>query len=110
MRLANELIQTGWDEEQVEEMSRDRLTEEWANIVAAERETPTESGSPEVLRTTTFHPSEDFERERLAFEQQKYEEKRRGREREGKESKGKRERKSENISLELNSYGWGKSA
>src|SRR6218665_908598 len=92
VRLANELIQRGWE---VEEMNRDRLMEEWAKIVAAGQETPTEGGSPEMLRIMASHPSEELERERLAFEQRKYEEEKREREREREEEKRERERERE---------------
>src|SRR6218665_3538273 len=92
VRLANELIQRGWDEEEVEEMNRDRLMEEWAKIVAAGQETPTEGGSPEMLRIMASHPSEELERERLAFEQRKYEEEKRERDREREERREREQR------------------
>src|SRR6218665_3676094 len=95
VRLANELIQRGWDEEEVEEMNRDRLMEEWAKIVAAGQETPTEGGSPEMLRIMASHPSEELERERLAFEQRKYEEEKREREREREERREREQRERE---------------
>ena len=92
VRLANELIKRGWDEEEVEEMNRDRLMEEWAKIVAAGQETPTEGGSPEMLRIMASHPSEELERERLAFEQRKYEEEKRERDREREERREREQR------------------
>src|SRR6218665_1664017 len=74
VRLQKELIERGFDEEEVELMSRSRLEEEWGNIVALGRDTPPEGRSPEKLVASASDPNQKIEMRRLAFEERKYEE------------------------------------
>src|SRR6218665_1368386 len=94
VRLFKELIQRGWDEEEVELMGRSQLEDEWAKVVAQGGATPPEPEvvNTEILRTSAFESSQQtLERERLAFEQRRYEEEKI--ERKEKEEKEERERR-----------------
>src|SRR6218665_1519525 len=72
-------------------MNRSMLEEEWANIVAAGKDTPPEANSPEHSSDTLFYSSQqNVEQERLAFEQRKYEEEKK--ERKEREEREERER------------------
>src|SRR6218665_179527 len=91
VRLANELLKRGYNEEEVDKMNRSMLEEEWANIVAAGKDTPPEANSPEHSSDTLFYSSQqNVEQERLAFEQRKYEEEKK--ERKEREEREERER------------------
>src|SRR6218665_1880970 len=77
VRLVKELIQRGWDEEEVEMMGRSQLEDERAKVVAQGGVTPPEPEvvNTDILRTLAFESSKQtLERERLAFEQRRYEE------------------------------------
>src|SRR6218665_1756291 len=101
VRLVKELIQRGWDEEEVEIMDRSQLEDEWAKVVAQGGDTPPEPEvvNTDILRTLAFESSQQtLERERLAFEQRRYEEekierKEREKEQRRREEKEDRERK-----------------
>src|SRR6218665_2675533 len=68
VRLANELLKRGYNEEEVDKMNRSMLEEEWANIVAAGKDTPPEANSPEHSSDTLFYSSkQNVEQERLAL-------------------------------------------
>src|SRR6218665_2449135 len=87
VRLQNELMERGFDGEEVESMSRSRLEEELGNIVALGRDTPPEGRSLEKLAASASDPNQELEMRRLAFEERKYEEEkeeRRRREEEGR--------------------------
>src|SRR6218665_1099174 len=91
VRLANELLKRGYNEEEVDKMNRSMLEEEWANIVAAGKDTPPEANSPEHSSDTLFYSSQqNVEQERLAFEERKYEEEKK--ERKEREEREERER------------------
>src|SRR6218665_2524951 len=96
VRLFKELIQRGWDEEEVELMGRSQLEDEWAKVVAQGGDTPPEPEvvNTEILSTSAFESSQQtLERERLAFEQRRYEEEKIERkEREEKEERERRRR------------------
>src|SRR6218665_1290458 len=96
VKLANELLKKGYNDKEVDKMSRSMLEEEWANIVAAGKDRPPEANSPEHSRDTLFYSSQqNVEQEHLAFEQRKYEdEKKERKEREGgKRTNGREEEK-----------------
>src|SRR6218665_1671452 len=96
VRLSKELIQRGWDDEEVESMGRSQLEDEWAKVVAQGGDTPPEPEvvNTEILRTFAFESSQQtLERERLAFEQRRYEEEKI--ERKEKEERERREREEE---------------
>src|SRR6218665_3971976 len=101
VRLSKELIQRGWDDEEVESMGRSQLEDEWAKVVAQGGDTPPEPEgvNTEILRTSAFESSQQtLERERLAFEQRREkEEKKKKKEKEEKEEKkqGRRKEKEE---------------
>src|SRR6218665_321268 len=96
VRLVKELMQRGWDEEEVELMGRSQLEDEWAKVVAQGGDTPPEPEvvNTEILSTSAFESSQQtLERERLAFEQRKYEEEKIERkERQEKEERERRRR------------------
>ena len=89
VKLANELLKKGYNDKEVDKMSRSMLEEEWANIVAAGKDRPPEANSPEHSSDTLFYSSQqNVEQERLAFEQRKYEEEKKERkEREEREER-----------------------
>src|SRR6218665_3689778 len=99
VRLFKELIQGGWDDEEVELMGRSQLEDEWAKVVAQGGDTPPEPEvvNTEILGTSAFESSQQtLERERLAFEQRRYEEEKIERkEREEKEERELRRREEE---------------
>src|SRR6218665_3743396 len=99
VRLFKELIQRGWDDEEVELMGRSQLEDEWAKVVAQGGDTPPkpEVVNTEILRTSALESSQQtLERERLAFEQRRYEEEKIERkEREEKEERERRRREEE---------------
>src|SRR6218665_445527 len=94
--LFKELIQRGWDDEEVESMGRSQLEDEWAKVVAQGGDTPPEPEvvNTEIPRTSAFESSQQtLERERLAFEQRRNEEEKIERkEREEKEERERRRR------------------
>src|SRR6218665_1822855 len=100
VRLFKELIQRGWDDEEVELMGRSQLEDEWAKVVAQGGDTPEpEVVNTEILRTSALESSQQtLDRERLAFEQWRYEEEkieRKEREEKEERERGKREEKEE---------------
>src|SRR6218665_3371142 len=90
VRLVKELIQRGWEDEEVEMMGRSQLEDEWAKVVAQGGDTPPEPEvvNTEILRTSALESSQQtLERERLAFEQRRYEEEKIERKRRDEEEK-----------------------
>src|SRR6218665_528700 len=109
VRLQKELIERGFDDEEVELMSRSRLEEEWGNIVTLGRDTPPEDRSPEKLVASASDPNQEIEMRRLAFEERKYEEEKEerrrreeeGRRRDAEERAERKERELESIALHV---------
>src|SRR6218665_816945 len=94
VRVVKELMQRGWDEEEVELMGRSQLEDKWAKVVTQGGDTPPEPEvvNTEIYRTLAFESSQQtLERERLAFEQRRYEDrKKRKRGEKGERTKEKR--------------------
>jgi len=98
VRLVKELIQRGWEDEEVEMMGRSQLEDEWAKVVAQGGDTPPEPEvvNTEILRTSALESSQQtLERERLAFEQRRYEEEKIERKRRDEEEKIERKEREE---------------
>src|SRR6218665_627822 len=74
VRLASELLDRGYNDDDVEEMSREMLEEEWAKIVAARKDLSPETSSPEHSGKALFCSTQHLEQERLVFEQHRYKE------------------------------------